>query len=78
MKIGDMVKVNERGASHWDILNVRMIGRVVYQCPDLLGGTYYSVEWQGMTEGHNCNGYAKDGAGWNVYDDDVDVIKEHN
>lgn len=72
-KVGDRVKVKKNTVT----LNIRTVG----ECgtvKKLLTGNYYSVEFDKFVGGHDCNGFAKDGYGWNAAEDALDLVKHHN
>lgn len=39
---------------------------------------YYSVEFDKFVGGHDCDGFAKDGYGWNAAEDALDLVKHQN
>lgn len=72
-KVGDIVKVKKNAA----ILNIRTLG----ECgtvKKLLTDNYYSVEFDKFVGGHDCNGFAKEGHGWNHAEDALDLVKTQN
>lgn len=72
-KVGDRVKVKKNTVT----LNIRTVG----ECgtvKKLLTNNYYSVEFDKFVGGHDCNGFAKDGYGWNAAEDALDLVKHHN
>lgn len=72
-KVGDIVKVKKNAV----ILNIRTVG----ECgtvKKLLTDNYYSVEFDKFVGGHDCDGFAKDGHGWNCAEDAIDLVKTQN
>ena len=72
-KVGDRVKVIKNSGT----LNIRTVG----ECgtvKELLTNNYYSVEFDKFVGGHDCNGFAKDGYGWNCAEDALDLVKHQN
>ena len=72
-KVGDRVKVKKNTVT----LNIRTVG----ECgtvKELLTNNYYSVEFDKFVGGHDCNGFAKDGYGWNCAEDALDLVKHQN
>lgn len=72
-KVGDRVKVKK------DILTLNR--RTVGKCgtvKELLTGNYCSVEFDEFVDGHDCNGFAKEGHGWNHAEDALDLVKTQN
>lgn len=72
-KVGDIVKVKKNA----DIINIRTLG----ECgtvKKLLTDNYYSVEFDKFVGGHDCNGFAKEGHGWNHAEDALDLVKTQN
>lgn len=72
-KVGDRVKVKKNTVT----LNIRTVG----ECgtvKELLTDNYYSVEFDKFVGGHDCNGFAKDGYGWNCAEDVLDLVKNQN
>lgn len=72
-KVGDRVKVKKNTVT----LNIRTVG----ECgtvKELLTDNYYSVEFDKFVGGHDCNGFAKDGYGWNCAEDALDLVKHQN
>ena len=72
-KVGDRVKVKKNTVT----LNIRTVG----ECgtvKELLTNNYYSVEFDKFVGGHDCNGFSKDGYGWNCAEDALDLVKHQN
>ena len=72
-KVGDRVKVKKNAV----ILNIRTVG----ECgtiKKLLTDNYCSVEFDKFVGGHDCDGFAKDGHGWNYAEDALDLVKTQN
>lgn len=72
-KVGDRVKVKKNTVT----LNIRTVG----ECgtvKELLTDNYYSVEFDKFVGGRDCNGFAKDGYGWNCAEDALDLVKHQN
>lgn len=72
-KVGDRVKVKKNTVT----LNIR----TVWECgtvKELLTDNYCSVEFDEFVGGHDCNGFAKDGHGWNCAEDALDLVKNQN
>lgn len=72
-KVGDRVKVKKNAV----ILNIRTVG----ECgtiKKLLTDNYCSVEFDKFVGGHDCDGFAKDGHGWNCAEDALDLVKTQN
>lgn len=39
-------------------------------------GNVYGVQWDGeICDGHTCGGFAKDGHGWNVYENELRPVE---
>ena len=77
-KVGDRVKVKKDTVT----LNIRTVGefgtvKKLYT-DNYYSNNYYSVEFDKFVGGHDCNGLAKDGHGWNVVEDALDLVKHHN
>lgn len=72
-KVGDRVKVKK------DIVTLNR--RTVWKCgtvKELLTDNYCSVEFDEFVGGHDCNGFAKEGHGWNHAEDALDLVKTQN
>lgn len=72
-KVGDRVKVKKNTVT----INRRTVG----ECgtvKKLLTDNYCSVEFDKFVGGHDCNGFAKDGYGWNCAEDALDLVKHQN
>lgn len=72
-KVGDIVKVKKNAV----ILNIRTVG----ECgtvKKLLTDNYCSVEFDKFVGGHDCDGFAKEGHGWNCAEDALDLVKTQN
>lgn len=72
-KVGDRVKVKKDTIT----LNRNTVG----ECgtvKELLTDNYCSVEFDKFVGGHDCNGFAKEGHGWNCAEDVLDLVKTQN
>ena len=72
-KVGDKVKVKKDTIT----LNRNTVG----ECgtvKELLTDNYCSVEFDKFVGGHDCNGFAKEGHGWNCAEDALDLVKTQN
>ena len=72
-KVGDRVKVKK----NTDTINRRTVG----ECgtvKKLLANNYCAVEFDKFVGGHDCDGFAKDGYGWNFVEDVLDLVKHQN
>lgn len=72
-KVGDRVKVKK------DIVTLNR--RTVGKCgtfKELLTDNYCSVEFDEFVGDHDCNGFAKEGHGWNHAEDALDLVKTQN
>lgn len=72
-KVGDRVKVKKDTIT----LNRNTVG----ECgtvKELLTDNYCAVEFDKFVGGHDCNGFAKDGHGWNCAEDALDLVKTQN
>lgn len=72
-KVGDRVKVKKDIVT----LNRRTVGKCG-TVKELLTGNYCSVEFDEFVGGHDCNGFAKEGHGWNHAEDALDLVKTQN
>lgn len=72
-KVGDRVKVKKDIAT----LNRRTVGKCG-TVKELLTYNYCSVEFDEFVGGHDCNGFAKEGHGWNYAEDALDLVKTQN
>lgn len=72
-KVGDRVKVKKDTVT----LNRRTVGKCG-TVKELLTDNYCSVEFDEFVGGHDCNGLAKDGYGWNLVEDVLDLVKTQN
>lgn len=72
-KVGDRVKVKKDTVT----LNRRTVGKCG-TVKELLTDNYCSVEFDEFVCGHDCNGFAKEGHGWNYAEDALDLVKHHN
>lgn len=72
-KVGDRVKVKKDIVT----LNRRTVGKCG-TVKELLTDNYCSVEFDEFVGGHDCNGFAKEGHGWNHAEDALDLVKHHN
>lgn len=72
-KVGDRVKVKK------DIVTLNR--RTVWKCgtvKKLCEHNFYAVEFDEFIDGHNCLGFAKNGYGWNIKGDNLDLVKTQN
>lgn len=72
-KVGDRVKVKKDIVT----LNRRTVGKCG-KVKELLTDNYCSVEFDEFVGGHDCNGFAKEGHGWNHAEDALDLVKTQN
>lgn len=72
-KVGDRVKVKKDIVT----LNRRTVGKCG-TVKELLTDNYCSVEFDEFVGGHDCNGFAKEGHGWNHAEDVLDLVKTQN
>lgn len=72
-KVGDRVKVKKDIVT----LNRRTVGKCG-TVKELLTDNYCSVEFDEFVGGHDCNGFAKEGHGWNHAEDALDLVKTKN
>lgn len=72
-KVGDRVKVKKDIVT----LNRRTVGKCG-TVKELLTNNYCSVEFDEFVGGHDCNGFAKEGHGWNHAEDALDLVKTQN
>lgn len=72
-KVGDRVKVKNDIVT----LNRRTVGKCG-TVKELLTDNYCSVEFDEFVGGHDCNGFAKEGHGWNHAEDELDLVKTQN
>lgn len=72
-KVGDRVKV-KKGTITLNRNTVGECGTV----KELLTDNYCSVEFDKFVGGHDCNGFAKEGHGWNFAEDALDLVKTQN
>lgn len=72
-KVGDRVKV-KKGTITLNRNTVGECGTV----KELLTDNYCSVEFDKFVGGHDCNGFAKEGHGWNCAEDALDLVKTQN
>lgn len=72
-KVGDRVKVKKDTVT----LNRRTVGKCG-TVKELLTDNYCSVEFDEFVGGHDCNGFAKEGHGWNHAEDALDLVKTKN
>lgn len=77
-KVGDRVKVKKDTVT----LNIRTVGKFgtvkKLLTDNYYTDNYYSVEFDKFVGGHDCNGFAKNGHGWNFVEDALDLVKHHN
>lgn len=72
-KVGDRVKVKKDIVT----LNRRTVGKCG-TVKELLTDNHCSVEFDEFVGGHDCNGFAKEGHGWNHAEDALDLVKTQN
>lgn len=72
-KVGDRVKVKNDTVT----INRRIVGKCG-TVKELLTDNYCSVEFDKFVDGHDCNGFAKEGHGWNCVEDVLDLVKTQN
>lgn len=72
-KVGDRVKVKKDIVT----LNRRTVGKCG-TVKKLLTDNYCSVEFDEFVGGHDYNGFAKEGHGWNHAEDALDLVKTQN
>lgn len=71
-KVGDRVRVKDEAIT----INRNVLGkygtvkRIMYNC--------CSVELDKFVGGHNCDGFTRDGYGWNCWEDMLDLVKHQN
>lgn len=71
-KVGDRVRVKDEAIT----INRNVLGkygtvkRIMYNC--------CSVEFDKFVGGHNCDGFTRDGYGWNCWEDMLDLVKHQN
>lgn len=71
-KVGDRVRVKDEAIT----INRNVLGkygtvkRIMYNC--------CSVEFDKFVGGHNCDGFTRDGYGWNCGEDMLDLVKHQN
>ena len=71
-KVGDRVKVKKDAIT----LNINIVG----ECGTVkkLLNNCCSVEFDRFVRGHNCDGFAKEGHGWNCAEYELDLVKTQN
>lgn len=72
-KVGDRVKVKKNTVT----INKNTVG----ECgtvKKLLMNNYFAVEFDKFVDGHDCDGFAKEGHGWNCVEDALDLVKTQN
>lgn len=72
-KVGDRVKVKKNTVT----INRNTVG----ECgtvKKLLMNNYFAVEFDKFVDGHDCDGFAKEGHGWNCVEDALDLVKTQN
>lgn len=72
-KVGDRVKVKKDIVT----LNRRTVGKCG-TVKKLCEHNFYAVEFDEFIDGHNCLGFAKNGYGWNIEGDNLDLVKTQN
>lgn len=72
-KVGDRVKVKKN--------TVTINRNIVEECGTVkkrLMNNYFAVEFDKFVDGHDCDGFAKEGHGWNCVEDALDLVKTQN
>lgn len=72
-KVGDKVKVKK----NTNTINRKTVGKFG-TVKKLLTNNYCAVEFDKFVGGHDCDGFAKDGYGWNFPEDALDLVKTQN
>ena len=70
VEIGDQVRSVVDNPDDNDSIVIGSTGTVVYIDSDVI-----FVDWDEYVGGHTCNGSARNGHGWNVTEDQVEIIK---
>lgn len=71
-KVGDRVRVKDEVIT----INRNVLGK--YGTVRCISPNYCSVEFDKFVGGHNCDGFTRDGYGWNCGEDMLDLVKHHN
>lgn len=71
-KVGDRVKVKDVVIT----INRNVLGK--YGTVKCIRPNYCSVEFDKFVGGHNCDGFTRDGYGWNCVEDMLDLVKHQN
>lgn len=71
-KVGDRVRVKDGVIT----INRNVLGK--YGTVKCINPYYCSVEFDKFVGGHNCDGFARDGYGWNCKEDKLDLVKPQN
>lgn len=71
-KVGDRVRVKDEVIT----INRNVLGK--YGTVKCISPNYCSVEFDKFVGGHNCDGFTRDGYGWNCGEDMLDLVKHQN
>ena len=71
-KVGDRVRVKDEVIT----INRNVLGK--YGTVRCISPIYCSVEFDKFVGGHNCDGFTRDGYGWNCGEDMLDLVKHQN
>lgn len=71
-KVGDRVRVKDEVIT----TNRNVLGK--YGTVKCIRPNYCSVEFDKFVGGHNCDGFTRDGYGWNCVEDALDLVKHQN
>lgn len=71
-KVGDRVRVKDEVIA----INRNVLGK--YGTVRCISPNYCSVEFDKFVGGHNCDGFTRDGYGWNCGEDMLDLVKHQN
>lgn len=71
-KVGDRVRVKDEAIT----INRNVLGK--YGTVKRRMYNYCSVEFDKFVGGHNCDGFTRDGYGWNYGEDMLDLVKHQN
>ena len=73
-KVGDRVRVNEKGKDNWDILEEKGVDfATVIHVRD---NGHIGVEFDKHFGGHDCSGKCKDGHGWWLRSEELELVKD--
>ena len=70
-KVGDRVRAAGNSEDAGYVTGLTGVVVVDYNTDGCNGGRLYGVEWAGLYVGHSCVGYAKNGGGWNLEEQDL-------